>query len=73
MAGLLEMIEACSRTDLLVEQDKAAVHAKAQASAFAAALKPLLQAQKNPRQRLGVCFLCGQRGHFRDRCRNISK
>lgn len=70
-AGLTEMIEACNRADLLMEQDKAYIYAKAYADALAVALKPLMaQPRQSARQRLGVCFLCGMKGHFRNTCPN---
>ena len=60
-AGLVDMTEACNRADLLVKQDKADIHAKAQATALAMALKPLVAAPTGGnRLRLGICFLCGE-------------
>uniref|UniRef100_A0A8C3F333 Retroviral nucleocapsid Gag protein p24 C-terminal domain-containing protein n=1 Tax=Chrysemys picta bellii TaxID=8478 RepID=A0A8C3F333_CHRPI len=45
-ASLMEMIEACNRASVYEESEKAEVHAKAQASALAVALRPLIGANK---------------------------
>lgn len=67
-ASLAIMIEACTQAPWIKEQQKVSTHTRAQASALAVTLKPLIKEGKGDQGRphsreSPACFQCRQLGH----------